>query len=883
MNQELQEQLKQMKRGFEQAIADARTAKGVSVQAFDGLLLMQSADHYTYQFRLRTQWEPEENSRVFIATGPDTAEWLTARVVSLEEGPTLLLATSTPISAHLLSKCTLVEDTTWLLERQLEAVTAYLTGSLQEAAEDFGAKVLLLSPVQYGMQRVTRHFGAFVPNERQQRAIAHGLGSQVTFVIGSAGTGKSAVEADLICQFLKQGLSVLAVSHTNIATDTLFLRGVQAAEMSSDADLRYLLRHQRIVRVGDARHESLLIGKYRHLTVAAIAEERMGELAHTRQQLEERQREGAARIKALERRLPQEEQRWQAEQVSLRQQIEALRELLAPLEEREQQRLNQIERSIEAEEEKRKTAEQQLLPLKERQAELEGQLLWWQEERTRRQAQLEATQQALVSLQSRGVIRRLLAGHQHELEMLAAQQAITTCQEDLDEAEQALKDLKQVLQQHRLAQIASQAALDKAEAEIKRLQADAASMLYTDQMAPHRQKLAALLEQMQAGEEALEARRAEIREAKQEQGKIEARLDDLKRQLARLKTQIVAEARLVATTITGAILNPDLLRRAVDVVIIDELSMVSVVAALLVSFRATRSLIGGGDPMQLGPILKLETRRPKRDAPQALTWLGSDLLTHLGITIFDAMRGEKGCVLLTVQGRMHPKILAPINHFVYQDILTSRPETEHAPPIGPHPEWPLMLVDSSTAPESITQKPDELKARVNPYHAEVAVALIPQILATLPPLSPSADPSVPRIGILVPYRSQTNLILQKLRQAGLAQHVHVGTVFTAQSLEYEVIIFDTVEAPGKDPFWFTLDRILDARNMATFATRLLNVGHTRARYKLIYLAHAEYIRRFGPKNPSRDLKNRRLLVELVNWAHNEGHISSKEVLHQLSI
>ena len=71
--------------------------------------------------------------------------------------------------------------------------------------------------------------------------------------------------------------------------------------------------------------------------------------------------------------------------------------------------------------------------------------------------------------------------------------------------------------------------------------------------------------------------------------------------------------------------------------------------------------------------------------------------------------------------------------------------------------------------------------------------------------------------------------------------------------------------------------------MATFATRLLNVGHTRARYKLIYLAHAAYIRKFGPRNPPRDRKKRYLLIELVNWAYNEGHISSAEVLHPLSI
>src|SRR5438128_450171 len=102
---------------------------------------------------------------------------------------------------------------------------------------------------------------------------------------------------------------------------------------------------------------------------------------------------------------------------------------------------------------------------------------------------------------------------------------------------------------------------------------------------------------------------------------------------------------------------------------------------------------------------------------------------HLGITIFDAIGGTKGCVLLTEQGRMHPKILAPLNHFVYQDMLTSRPETEYAPPIRPLPACPLMLVDSSKSPESKIYKPSQNESRVNEHHVEIVVALIPQILA----------------------------------------------------------------------------------------------------------------------------------------------------------
>jgi hypothetical protein len=67
--------------------------------------------------------------------------------------------------------------------------------------------------------------------------------------------------------------------------------------------------------------------------------------------------------------------------------------------------------------------------------------------------------------------------------------------------------------------------------------------------------------------------------------------------------------------------------------------------------------------------------------------------------------------------------------------------------------------------------------------------------------------------------------------------------------------------------------------MATDATRRWNVGHTRARHKLIYLANLTHLRRYQPKNPNGEAKKQRLLVELVEWAAREGSISSLDVLH----
>jgi hypothetical protein len=894
----LQVAVEQMKVALKQVIADAGTAKGTTFEAFDGELLSAEAGRYTYQFTLRKLRDVQENTRIFIQLKSSTKGRLDARAVSLV-GTALVLVTREAIPPEMLSQLTLIEDTVWLLERQLEV----LTYSLHETLGQFGAKALGYLPVKYGQRKIKGPFGSFVPNAQQWRALAVALGSESTFIIGPGGTGKSAVLSILSGCFAKTDLSILAVSHTNIATDHMFLEQVQAIENSGDEDLLRLLADGRIVRAGDPRHMSLLTGAYRHLTVDAVAKERLGHRAEGHLQLEQKQRELAKKIERLERTLEQHTQIWQAKKANLQPQIDALRGQLTSLESSQQRWLEGIEREIAEKEQERQAARRQLEPLVAQQEYLHRLLLRWQGgrarqadsviqgERTRRHVQLEVAQESLAALRKRGAFRRLLAGRQHDLEVEAAESEVATRLAALEEADRAIASLKQNLDQNLLDQIGPRVRKEKAEAEKQRLEEGRSSTYFTDQMIPYQNKLGLLLNQIEKGEAELEKHRDALAQEKEEEARIKSQLEDLKTRLADMKAEVLSQAQLVATTISSLYLNPRLFQREYDVVLIDEISMVSLIGVLLAASRARHYFIASGDPMQFAPILKTECKEQerKRKMPEAVKWLGQDLLTHLGITIFDAISGTKGCVLLTEQGRMHPKILAPLNHYVYQDILTSRPETEYAPPIRPLPACPLMLVDSSTSPESRIYKPSQNESRVNEHHVDIVVALIPQILATLPERSVKEDPTVPRIGVLAPYRSQVRLMLRALRKADLAQYVHVGTVNTAQALQFEVILFDTVEAPTRKipgraysnlhPFSFTFDRILDDDHMATGATRLLTVGHGRAKYKLIYIANLDHLRRHQPENPNNEPNKQRLIVELVEWAAKEGSISSLDVLH----
>jgi len=251
----------------------------------------------------------------------------------------------------------------------------------------------------------------------------------------------------------------------------------------------------------------------------------------------------------------------------------------------------------------------------------------------------------------------------------------------------------------------------------------------------------------------------------------------------------------------------------------------------------------------------------------------------LGVNIFDAIRGEKECCLLTEHGRSSPSIMAPINHFIYQDMLTFREETTHAPGISPRLDNQLLLVDT-TGTSAMCIKPSKAKPRENKYHADVAVVLAQQVLESLPPRPPGDDQTIPLVAIVVPYRSQVRLVQEKLREAKLVHAVHVGTINTVQSLEFPIVIFDTVEAPGMRPWAFTFDAVLDDHQMATEATRKLNVAWTRARHKLIVIAHRKHLHDHLPHHREEDtVRKQRLLVDLVDWAYREGHINAVEILN----
>jgi len=664
-------------------------------------------------------------------------------------------------------------------------------------------------------------------------------------------------------QATRKHASVLILSHTNIAVDNAVIR---LKEFYHETGNSHLLAAHKVVRFGDPKHPDLLIAAYRDITVALIADQENESLATEREDLQQQQLTLPASIEQLKHALERNRKTWQSQCHSIEQRLAPLKKELEKLEADEERSKANIARGIKEETAKLNAVQAELARLVAEERHLRALRAGWEAEKECRKSVWQAAAEELAKVQEMGRIRRYFSSYR-DYALHTKPGEIAELFARVGKAEQEIANIDRSMHENALGQTLFQVAVEKAAAEFKRFQEP--NTYFTDQIKALQQACAPYLAQLEEIDRQEGEAEEEMKEQQRELGRCAARLEEIKAQMSTTKQRILAEAQVVATTLTMLTVTPALLHRTFDVVIIDEASMASLALVLVAASCAARQVVVVGDPTQLAPISKLY--HPEK-APYARKWLAMDLFTYLGITLKKAERGDDYCVFLRQQSRMDSAISAPISEFVYGGALINRNPDRVSPKMGPGPAHPFLLIDTSDASEKecFTQKPGD-RSRYNTYHIRCDLAVARQLLATLPPPPPSYVGG-PRIGIVTPYRAQANRIKRELRREGLIRLVHVGTVHTFQSLEFEAMIFDTVEAPKIDLSSFTSDRVWENRGFATRATRLLNVAHTRAKYKLVYVANVRWINK---QQHRKDF----LLNKLVNWPYERGwFLNSQEVL-----
>ena len=313
----------------------------------------------------------------------------------------------------------------------------------------------------------------------------------------------------------------------------------------------------------------------------------------------------------------------------------------------------------------------------------------------------------------------------------------------------------------------------------------------------------------------------------------------LQKQFDELSVSVINEAKLIATTLTKSYSSKVVLSREYDCVILDEASMAPLPAVWFACGLAKNHAVIVGDFLQLPPIAKHKVIQDKKKSTQQLAaeeaavnkWLKKDIFEINGISsAID--RGERPEQLrqLRTQYRMHPDIGDVINFLVYESKSkgfglehgsNTKQNGKSLLASDPLSGFHVGVYDTSNIGAVPTRT--DSGSYYNLYHALLSVELAKKAI----------ESGYINIGIISPFRAQTNLIQKMVKDLDIGKFVESDTVHRFQGGEKQLVIFDiSTPLPTK---------LTDDQADRGDDEKLVNVAFSRAREKLIVVGNVSGI------------------------------------------
>ncbi len=884
LHPELEKIRKHMEEAIRESIEDANAPR-TRYKARNGELRSARGASYRYDFLLEKLWEAKDDTPVKIQIDPCDPKRLIDGMVIETDGTVISLATEIPLPEQALQLITLYEDTSWFLQKLLNAVTV-----LQETPSQMGAKtfgVVTCIDGKQGKGKLLKKVGSFVPDDEQRMGLWRGLYCDTLRLIAPPGAGKTKTLAALAWYYLHQGMKVLLCAPTNAAVDNAV---TSLTELCHDTGYSDWLSRHRIVRIGNARDLDAEV--YRDVLHGAIVDQELGELAVARDALKQEGSQLSEEQARLEQALAHQKKAWKSQRRPIVRRLEDVEATLGEVNARIEEIHSNIEQEIKARQEERANAQHALTPLEVSEAqriarykEIKG----YQQEVSR---ELASIQQEVANVEGMNRLQRFFYIRQRTFspeEVARRSQApgfVAQGKYSLEEEKtyarglreviggigQTLQELKKEIDEIQFKKIEPQVIIERAnqrEAELRKMLAEHPNSYYRNLRAQHEQERDRITAELSRGELEISTIERGIEQIRDRRNEIRERLEEIERESRLVKEQVVANADLIAATLTGVYTSPYLSGRYFDCVIIDEASMAALPAILVAATRATQHVNIIGDPLQLAPITGLND---ERKYPKAREWLGTDLFSFLKITLEQAERGEKQTVFLSQQSRMDPDISLPVSRYIYQGRLKNRERPGYVRlALGPLPEKAWVVVDTSDEPACQFERPSNRRSKYNEYHVRCDMQVVQRLLDSMPELMHTNHP---RIGIITPYAPQARKIRAAITERGWDRYVRAATIHAFQGREFLAVILDLVESPPADKEEFSIiprfvSDVWGHGGIAAPATRLINVAHSRAREKLIYVVNVQYHRDHSSKQ--------HVLIKFINDGVASGRIDSHEL------
>jgi hypothetical protein len=307
-----------------------------------------------------------------------------------------------------------------------------------------------------------------------------------------------------------------------------------------------------------------------------------------------------------------------------------------------------------------------------------------------------------------------------------------------------------------------------------------------------------------------------------------AELRELESKINDLRAAVTKEAKVLGATCAKTYLTARDIGQ-VEMVIIDEASMVLLPMVWFAAGLAKDRVIVCGDFRQIPPIVQTSQQT-------VYDVLGHDVFAAAGLD--NPLIGDPRRVMLDTQRRMDSAICRLISEPMYGGLLKSAIEGDQES-IAKKPAVPfdgtLTVVDTSDLwPfESV----NAFYSRFNLMHALLARNLAWHLHGQ------GYIQAEEDLAICTPYAAQSKLIGKLLETEGLGKFVRVGTVHSFQGDERNAIVLELPESHGGARM---LGQFLRGIPPKDVGARLMNVAVSRAKNHLIVIANLTYLDRLLP-------------------------------------
>jgi len=750
----------------------------VAVDLHAGQRVNKMGNETLYRFNLTEDILLRDDSPIRLTV---SGEQVDGTIVSLRQGE-LIVSLSRDLGP-VIRNAKLISDQSFLLERlrdKLSEIRGNSSGfNCTKAKQTIGEGDIKVSPFAVGSDLTSRDLAL---NNEQIESLAKALGSDVTYIWGPPGTGKTTVLARIVEGFYKLGFTVLVVSNTNVAVDTI-MEKVGDRLCGEDRFQEGL-----VIRFGPIAKEELK-RKYGQQMIIENVVQRVGR-----------------RLIERKRQIAEHKFKLKSQARHLRETVELFERWLNVAEHR-----RHLEREVHEYQAKTKKIAAAVSANEQR---------------------IAAYQNALERSMKMGTIRRVLYGLLNPRRL----------EEQISKAKQEQSELRQSLSSLRRKAKDLIQNLERKQEEFKLLKQNLTSSV----SCPHCKEINRVpplikKERLICGRchgkffshrmLTFEGRKDCLKSLHERVDRLNAEIVRIDKQLEDIRNSIIGNCKIVGTTVYRTYLKGQV-ERTFDAVVIDEASMLLLPMVYYAAGLASQRVVVAGDFRQLPPIVISRERI-------AQLWLKRDVFHKAGIAVaVKSGARPKALAALRIQYRMNEDICSNLlNEVFYPDHpLETAPWVRERPRQSvPFGSSCLLYADTASCEPWAAVRLGTF-SRYNILHAVIIISMMlrAQALGYLPPERGTNE----LLGIVSPYKAQTTLIRQLIQDRLDRRGAEfAGTVHSYQGNEKEMIIIDITDSLGVKP-----SVLIRASEIEEDGSRLLNVAVSRARQCILLVANFRYLR-----------------------------------------